>query len=88
MTKTTTEEMQELVETRLQELIRCAHISAATDIKLLPGGIEITVDGIVTAPLIRTAISLQECYPDGGIYVAVASRLGTLMLCVYYKTED
>ena len=88
MTKNTPEEMQELVETRLQELIRCAHISAATDIKLLPGGIEITVDGIVTTPLIRTAISLQECYPDGGIYVTVASRLGKLVLGVYYIMED
>jgi len=77
-----------LAESRLQELLRCAHMSAASDIKILPNGIEITVDGIVTTPLMRTAISLQECYPDGGIYVAVASRLGTLMLCVYYKTED
>lgn len=77
-----------LAETRLQELIRCAHINAATEINNHPDGIEITVDGIVTTPLIRTAISLHECYPDGGIYVTVASRLGTLMLCVYYKTED
>jgi len=86
MTKNNPETLQELVETRLQELIRCALTSAANEIKLLPGGIEITVDGLVTTPLMRTAISLQECYPDGGVYVA--SRVGALVLCVYYKMDD
>lgn len=75
-----------LAESRLQQLLLCARMTAASEIKLLPGGIEITVDGLVTTPLLRTAISLQECYPDGGVYVA--SRVGALVLCVYYKMED
>ena len=75
-----------LAETRLQELLRCARICEASEIKLLPGGIEITVDRVVTTPLMRAAVSLQECYPDGGVYVA--SRLNTLVLCVYYKRSE
>ena len=73
----------QLAENRLQELLRCAHIYGASEIKLLPGGIEITVDSLLPTSLIRAAVSLQECYPDGGVYVA--SRLNTLVLCVYYK---
>lgn len=80
MTKNT-----QLAEKRLQELLRCARTCAAKEIKLLPGGIEITVDSLITTPLMRAAVSLQECYPDGGVYVA--SRVGALVLCVYYKME-
>ena len=86
MAKNTPEALQELAENRLQELLRCARICEASEIKLLPGGIEITVDRVVTTPLMRAAVSLQECYPDGGVYAA--SLLNKLVLCVYYKMED
>lgn len=75
----------QLAENRLQDLIRRARNYAASEIKLLPDGIEITVDSLLPTPLIRAAVSLQECYPDGGVYVAL--RLHTLVLCVYYKME-
>ena len=77
--------INKLAENRLQELLRCARTCAASEVKLLPGGIEITVDSLITTPLIRAAVSLQECYPEGGVYVA--SRVGALVLCVYYKME-
>ena len=80
MTKNT-----QLAENRLQELLRCARTCAASEIKLLPDGIEITLDSLLPTPLMRAAVSLQECYPDGGVYVA--SRVGALVLCVYYKME-
>ena len=80
MTKNT-----QLVDDRLLELLRCARTCAASEIKLLPGGIEITVDSLITTPLMRAAVSLQECYPEGGVYVT--SRVGALVLCVYYKME-
>ena len=80
-----TEEMTKIVKNRLQELIWYAHLSKAREIKSHRGGIEITVDGLVTTPLMRAAVSLQECYPDGGVYVA--SDEGMLVLCVYYKSE-
>ena len=75
-----------LVESRLQELIRCARMCAESEIKMFPDGIEITIDGLITTHVMRAAVSLQECYPEGGVYVA--SRLGVLVLCVYYKMED
>jgi len=81
----TPEALQKIAESRLQELIRCAHLSTTSEIKIHRGGIEITVDGLVTTPLMRAAVSLQECYPDGGVYVA--SDEGMLVLCVYYKSE-
>ena len=80
MTKNT-----ELAENRLRKLIRCARDCGASEIKLLPEGIEITIDFLITTRLIRAAVSLQECYPDGGVYVA--SRVGALVICVYYKME-
>ena len=87
MTKNNTPEaFQKIVETRMQELLRCARICEASEIKLLPGGIEITVDRVVTTPLMRAAVSLQECYPDGGVYAA--SLLNKLVLCVYYKMSE
>ena len=86
MTKNTPEALHKIVDTRLQELLRCARTCAASEIKLLPGGIEITVDGLLTTPLLRAAVSLQECYPDGGVYVA--SLLNRLVLCVYYKMDE
>ena len=86
MAKNTPEALQELAENRLQELLRCARICEASEIKLLPGGIEITVDRVVTTSLMRAAVSLQERYPDGGVYAA--SLLNKLVLCVYYKMED
>ena len=86
MTENTPEDLQELVETRMHELLRCARMCAATEIRLLPDGIEITVDGMITTPLIRAAVSLQECYPDGGVYTV--SHMGMLVLCVYYISED
>ena len=86
MKENTSKMSQKIVETRLQELLQCARICGASEIKLLPGGIEITVDGLVTTPIMRAAVSLQECYPDGGVYVA--SRLNTLVLCVYYKRSE
>ena len=85
MTKNNPEAVK-LVEQRVQELIRCARMCAESEIKMFSDGIEITVNGIITTPLMRAAVSLQECYPDGGVYVV--SRLGVLMLCVYYKMED
>ena len=81
MTKNT-----KLAENRLQELLRCARTCAASEIKILPDGIEITLDGLIATPLMRAAVSLQECYPEGGVYVA--RLLSTLVLCVYYKRED
>ena len=84
MTKNNPEALN-LVESRLQELIRCARMSAVSEIKVFNDGIEITIDGLITTPVMRAAVSLQECYPDGGVYVA--TRLGVLVLCVYYKME-
>ena len=81
MTKNT-----QLAETRLHELLRCARTCAASEIKLLPGGIEITVDSLITTPLMRAAVFLHECYPEGGVYVA--SLLNKLVLCVYYKRSE
>ena len=79
------EALEKIVENRLHELLRCARTCAASEVKLLPGGIEITVDSLITTPLMRAAVCLQECYPEGGVYVA--SRVGALVLCVYYKME-
>lgn len=76
----------QLAENRLHELLRRARTSGAKEIKLDPCGIEITMDGIVTTPLMRAAVSLQECYPNGGVYVA--SLLDRLVLCVYYKRSE
>ena len=79
----------QLVEARLQELLqraRNSRICKTIEIRQLTSGIEITVDGLVTTPLLRAAISLQECYPKGGVYVA--SRMGRLVLCIYYELED
>ena len=81
----TPEALQKIAASRLQKLIWYAHMSTASEIKIHRGGIEITVDGLVTTPLMRAAVSLQECYPDGGVYVA--SDEGMLVLCVYYKSE-
>ena len=87
MTKNNTPEaFQKIVETRMQELLRCARICGAREITLLPGGIEITVDRVVTTPLMRAAVSLQECYPNGGVYAA--SLLNKLVICVYYKMDE
>ena len=86
MTKNHPEHVKEIAETRLQELLQCARICGASEIKLLPGGIKITVDGMVTTPLMRAAVSLHECYTDGGVYVA--SLLDRLVLCVYYKRSE
>jgi hypothetical protein len=87
MTKNTPEAMEEVVEVRLQELIRCARkCSVVTEVEILPDGIEITVKNVVPTSLLRAAVSLQDCYPDGGVYVV--SRKGMLVLCVYYKNED
>jgi len=86
MTKNTPEVIQELIENRLQELLRCARICGASEIKLLPGGIEITVDRVATTPLMRAAVSLQECYPEGGVYAS--SLLNKLVICVYYKMDE
>ena len=80
------EEMQKLAENHLQELIRCAHLSTTSEIKIHPDGVEITVDHMVTTPLMRAAVSLHECYPDGGVYVVIHG--GRLLLHVYYKFED
>ncbi len=85
MTENTPEALQKIAENRLHELLRCARNCAASEIKLLPGGIEITVDSLITTPLMRAAVCLHECYPYGGVYVA--SRVGALVLCVYYKME-
>jgi len=85
MTKNTHEASKELTEARLQELLCCARICGASEIKLLPGGIEITVDRVVTTPVIQAAVSLQECYPEGGVYAS--SLMNKLVLCVYYKME-
>ena len=81
----TPEVLEKIVETRLLELLRCARTCAVSEIKLLPGGIEITLDSLITTPLMRAAVCLHECYPEGGVYVA--SRVGALVLCVYYKME-
>jgi len=84
MTENTSKVSQKIVEARLHELLRRARMSGVNEINLHPCGIEIIVDGIVTTPLMRAAVSLQECYhPDGGVYVA--SFLNRLVLCVYYK---
>jgi len=40
---------------------------------------------VVTTPLMRAAVSLQECYPEGGVYAS--SLMNKLVLCVYYKME-
>lgn len=77
--------MAKLAEHRLQELIRCARMSTDSEIKVFNDGIEITIDGLITTPVMRAAVSLQECYPDGGVYVAL--RLGVPVLCVYYKKD-
>jgi hypothetical protein len=79
----------QLVEARLQELLQRAcnsSIYKTIEIKQLTSGIEITVDGLVTTAVLRAAVSLQECYPKGGVYVA--SRMGRLVLCIYYEMED
>ena len=77
----------QIAENRLHEFLRCARMSGVNEIKLLPCGIEIIVDGIVTTPIMRAAVSLQECYhPDGGVYVT--SFLDRLVLCVYYKMGE
>ena len=76
----------QLAENRLQKLLRCARNCEASEIKLLPCGIEITIDFLITTRLLRAAVSLQECYPEGGVYVA--SRMGALVLCVYYKMDE
>ncbi len=86
MKENTAKVSQKTVEARLHELLQCARTPGVSEIKLLPGGIKITTEGIVTTPLMRAAVSLQECYPDGGVYVA--SSLNKLVLCVYYKMED
>ena len=89
MAKNTPEVLQELTETRLQELlqrVRNSRICKTIEIRQLPSGIEITVDGLITTPVMRAAVSLQECYPRGGVYVA--SRMGRLVLCIYYEMED
>lgn len=80
MTKNT-----QLAEKRLQELLRCARTCAAKEIKLLPGGIEIILDSLVPTPLMRAAVSLHECYPDGGVYTTYQAR--SLILCVYYMED-
>lgn len=79
------ESLEKIAECRLKKLIWYAHISKAREIKIHRGGIEIIVDGLVTTPLMHAAVSLRECYPDGGVYVA--SVMGMLVLCVYYKSE-
>ena len=87
MKENTTKVSQKIVDARLHELLRCARMSGVNEIKLLPCGIEIIMDGIVTTPLMRAAVSLQECYhPDGGVYVT--SFLDRLVLCVYYKMGE
>ena len=89
MTKNTPEAMKKIAENRLQELLDCvrnSRICKTVEINIVPSGIEITVDGLVTTPVLRAAVSLQECYPEGGAYVV--SRLGRLVLCVYYDMED
>jgi hypothetical protein len=85
MTENTPEEIQKIAESRMQELLCCALMCEAREIRILPASIEITVAGMVTTPLMRAAVSLQDCYPDGGVYVA--ARLGMLVLCVYYEKE-
>ena len=78
------EEMKKIAESRLQKLIWHANVSKATEIKIHPDGIEITVSGMVPTTLMRAAVSLHDCYPDGGVYVA--SYMGMLVLSVYYKS--
>ena len=58
MTKNTPEAFQKIVENRLQELLRCARICGASEIKLLPGGIEIR--GPSKQPH-HVPLFLQEC---------------------------
>ena len=89
MTKNTPEALKKIAENRLQELLHCvrnSRICKTVEINIVPSGIEITVDGLITTPVMQAAVSLQECYPGGGVYVA--SRLGRLVLCVYYTMED
>ena len=85
MTKNAPKATEKVVENRLQELLRCARKSGAKEVKILPDGIEITVNSMVNTQLMRAAVSLQSCYPDGGVYVT--SRLDKLVLCIYYKQE-
>ena len=87
MTKNNTPEaLQKIAENRLQELLRCARICGPSEIRLPSGGIAITMEGLLPTPLIRAAVSLQECYPEGGVYVA--SPLNRLVLYVYYKRSE
>ena len=81
MTKNT----NKVFENRLQELLRCARKSGAEEVKILPDGIEITVNSMVNTQLMRAAVYLHNCYPHGGVYVT--SRMGKLVLCIYYKPE-
>ena len=85
MTKNINKRMQKVFENRLQELLRCARKSGAKEVKILPDGIEITVNSMVSTPLMRAAVYVHNCYPDGGVYVT--SRDGKLVLCLYYKPE-
>ena len=81
MTKNTSK----VFENRLQELLRCARKSGAKEVKILPDGIEITVNSMVNTPLMRAAVYVHNCYPDGGVYVT--SRMGELVLCIFYEPE-
>ena len=80
-----TKHTSKVAENRLQELLRCAHKSAAKEVKILPDGIEITLNSMVPTILMRAAVFYQNCYPEGGVYVT--SRMGKLVLCIYYKQE-
>ncbi len=78
------EEMKKIAESRLQKLIWHANVSKAIEIKIRHYGVEITVSGMVPTTLMRAAVSLHDCYPDGGVYVV--SCMDKLVLCVYYKS--
>lgn len=80
-----TKNKSKVFENRLQELLRCARKSGAKEVKILPDGIEITVNSMVNTQLMRAAVYVHNCYPDGGVYVT--SRLDKLVLCIYYKPE-
>ena len=85
MTKNAPKAMEKVVENGLQELLRCARKSGAKEVKILPDGIEITVNSMVNTQLMRAAVYVHNCYPDGGVYLT--SRMGKLVLCLYYKPE-
>ena len=76
---------KEVVDKRIRELLWCARGSGATEVKFLPDGIEITVNNLIPSALMRAAVSLQDCFPNGGAYVV--SREGRLVLCVYRYKE-